>query len=148
MIPPSRAWRGSVEERATFNLSTKSVCDPKLFIETLIISGKVSSFIIRCISLALIKPSRIVAKSLGPPRCNVKRDKALSRSGQFLNIFRKFSRSVRSDEKNSTASNRLLIFSGSVRGADNLVANVLAPLPVSVRSIVDNKLPFRSPFKH
>ena len=98
-----------------------------------------------CTSAATPRPSRIAARSRGPPRCTVKRLSARIISGHRrrwpINSLRRRS----SSRKNCTASRRSSIAEGSVSGAASRADNMRAPGPVTVQSMAANKLPWRPP---
>ena len=90
-------------------------------------------------------PSRIAARSRGPPRPTTMRDSARARSGAALSCSRRSARAALSSTKAATASSRCAISAGSVSGAASRCANSREPAAVTVRSIAARSEPRRSP---
>ncbi len=89
----------------------------------------------RARSAAASMPSRMAARSRGPPRPTASRASARARSGAACSRERVSARAATSSTKLATASSRRAIAAGSVSGADSLCASRREPAEVTVRSI-------------
>ncbi len=84
-------------------------------------------------------PSRMAARSRGPPRPTANRDNERARSGAACSRERVSARAAASPAKLATESSRLAICSGSVSGADSRWASSRDPAAVTVRSTASSK---------
>ncbi len=99
----------------------------------------------RARSAAASRPSRMAARSRGPPRPTTRRDSARARSGAAASRERVSARVAASSAKAATASSRRAIAAGSVSGADSRCASRREPAAVTVRSMLSSSEPRRSP---
>jgi hypothetical protein len=92
-------------------------------------------------------PSRIAARSRGPPRATAIRVKARARSGTAFSRARRSDRAALSSKKAPTVSRRCAIAAASVRGAASRCASSRAPLAgngadeleIAARRLIDGK---------
>ena len=85
----------------------------------------------RARSAAASTPSRMAARSRGPPRPTARRASARARSGEACRRERVSARAAPSSTKLATASSRRAIAAGSVSGADSLCASSREPAEVT-----------------
>ena len=144
--PPSRASKGRSAAKARHRVSVKSSRLFSDFRQFSIAEGMPSS---ECrasfISGICFNVSRIAARSRGPPRPKDSRAKARSISGHSASRSRIVARIMGFLMKNSILSSRLLIAATSVNGKERYRDNSRAPEPVTVLSMLENKVgPFSS----
>ncbi len=147
MKPPSRALSGSSGASARPSRPVRPVSLSRPSSATISSAGNAAAAASRRArnASAAATPSRIAARSRGPPRPRLKRAKGRSRSGAARSAARVSARVSARSTNHATMSWRAAIAAGSVSGATNQPVRVRAPAPVAVRSIVASRLPLRSP---
>ena len=89
----------------------------------------------------------MAARSRGPPRSRLRRERARRKSGACASARRNASRIGAASTRKSSESSRRLIAAGSVSGLASRSASRRAPAGVTVRSIVARSEPSRAPLK-